>query len=238
MKKIKIVNLIFFISVIIINYLAVIFPIGGLTTGEISDLFPILLTPSGLTFSIWGIIYITLFIVILRNLLSKNELMDSEVNILGIYFIVNCAGNILWMLCWQFRLFTFSFLMMLVILFTLIKINLTEGEKSWIFKSSFSIYFGWISVAILLNACIVLYQFNIEVGYTGTVILMFIAAIAALFFCIVKKLPFYAITVAWALFGNYLKHDFIIPLILSMILIIVVIIVQFISKKGCPLKKQ
>ena len=35
-------------------------PINGITTGEISDSFPVLFTPAGYVFAIWGVIYILL----------------------------------------------------------------------------------------------------------------------------------------------------------------------------------
>lgn len=57
-KVLAIGNILAFIAVLIINYLAVSMPIGGMTTGALSDLYPNLFTPAGLTFSIRGLIYI------------------------------------------------------------------------------------------------------------------------------------------------------------------------------------
>ncbi len=51
-------NVIGFIVVIIVNYLAVSIPLGGMTTGQLSDLYPNLFVPAALTFSIWGLIYL------------------------------------------------------------------------------------------------------------------------------------------------------------------------------------
>jgi len=42
------------------NILANALPINGLTTGEVSDNFENLFAPTGLTFSIWGLIYLFL----------------------------------------------------------------------------------------------------------------------------------------------------------------------------------
>lgn len=42
------------------NYLANALPIGGVTTGEASDSYGNLFTPAGITFSIWGLIYLLL----------------------------------------------------------------------------------------------------------------------------------------------------------------------------------
>jgi hypothetical protein len=35
-------------------------PINGIATGDISDQFPVLFTPAGYVFSIWGVIYLLL----------------------------------------------------------------------------------------------------------------------------------------------------------------------------------
>lgn len=51
-KALGIVNILAFLGVLVINYLAVQLPIGGMTTGALSDLYPNLFTPAGLTFSI------------------------------------------------------------------------------------------------------------------------------------------------------------------------------------------
>lgn len=236
MKAKKITNFVLFLIVIIVNYLAVLIPLGGLTTGEISDAFKILLTPIGLTFSIWGVIYITLFITIIRHLIKDYDTNKNEIEILGPYFIINCLGNIFWMLCWQYQFFKLSLLMMLVILYSLIKINDYDKDVSAIFKASFSIYFGWISVATLLNICVFLHLFGIIFGYFGTAVFFFIATAAAVYFGIIKDKPFYGFTVAWALLGNYIKHGFSLPLILSVLIVIAVVIVQIKKKNGCLLK--
>jgi hypothetical protein len=55
-----IVNLFSFLVVVVVNALAITIPLGGKTTGQLSDQYPNLFVPSGLTFSIWGVIYILL----------------------------------------------------------------------------------------------------------------------------------------------------------------------------------
>jgi hypothetical protein len=41
---------------IVLNVLANALPLGGRTTGEISDAYPNLFAPAGYTFAIWGLI--------------------------------------------------------------------------------------------------------------------------------------------------------------------------------------
>ncbi len=65
-----IINIVAFIAVLVVNYLAVSLPLGGMTTGALSDLYPNLFTPAGLTFSIWGLIYLALFGFVIRQLID------------------------------------------------------------------------------------------------------------------------------------------------------------------------
>jgi hypothetical protein len=51
-------NLTAVILTIIINSLANILPIGGKYTGELSDNIQNLFVPAGITFAIWGVIYV------------------------------------------------------------------------------------------------------------------------------------------------------------------------------------
>ena len=60
-------NVLAFILALTVNSLANIIPIGGQTTGEISDKYPTLFTPAGFTFSIWSLIYLSLFLFMERK---------------------------------------------------------------------------------------------------------------------------------------------------------------------------
>lgn len=50
----KFLNLVLFAGMVVMNYLANALPLNGKTTGELSDAWPNLFVPAGLTFSIWG----------------------------------------------------------------------------------------------------------------------------------------------------------------------------------------
>ena len=49
-----------YLGMLYMNYLANARPLNNRMTGEVSDAYPTLFTPAGLTFSIWGIIYVML----------------------------------------------------------------------------------------------------------------------------------------------------------------------------------
>ena len=56
-RTLAIANLLAFIAVLAVNYLANTLPLNGKDTGELSDQYPNLIVPAGITFSIWSVIY-------------------------------------------------------------------------------------------------------------------------------------------------------------------------------------
>jgi len=64
-----VLNLIGFLGTVIVNGLSSALPINGKTAGELSDQYPNLFVPAGLTFSIWGVIYILLAIFVIYGLI-------------------------------------------------------------------------------------------------------------------------------------------------------------------------
>ena len=78
---IKIMVLVFYVLMIGVNALANILPINNLTTGEVSDSFPNLFAPTGLTFSIWGVIYLLLGIYSFYQLFSKTIMNHTKIEV-------------------------------------------------------------------------------------------------------------------------------------------------------------
>ncbi|MBQ0145950.1 MAG: hypothetical protein KBS51_02380 [Lachnospiraceae bacterium] len=51
------INLFAFTAMVAVNILANALPLGGNTSGQVSDRYPSLFTPAGITFAIRGVIY-------------------------------------------------------------------------------------------------------------------------------------------------------------------------------------
>ena len=49
-----------YVVMVVVNALANIVPIGGNTSGEVSDAYANLFAPAGFTFAIWSVIYVLL----------------------------------------------------------------------------------------------------------------------------------------------------------------------------------
>ena len=90
-----ILNIIGFLGTLIVNGLANILPLKNKTTAELSDQYPNLFVPAGLTFSIWGIIYILLAIFVVYHLvatLRKNAGGISVIGKIGLLFFVSSVS--------------------------------------------------------------------------------------------------------------------------------------------------
>jgi hypothetical protein len=62
LRILQIANVMAFIATIVVNTLASTVGLNGSRTGALSDAIPNLFVPSGLTFSVWGVIYIFLLL--------------------------------------------------------------------------------------------------------------------------------------------------------------------------------
>jgi hypothetical protein len=232
-----------FIAVIVVNALANTLPINGLNTGEVSALYPSMFTPSGITFSIWSVIYLLLagFVIYQWKLLSKSyykQLMSL--------FIISCALNICWILVWHHLFVSISVIVMIVFLIILIRIFLLlqkNPEQSTtelvLIHLPFTIYLAWISVATIANVSAYLTSIDWDGGILSpvawTIIMMVVASILAII--VLKKFYryAYAIVVAWALAGIALNNYPIITVVAEILLFVVIafsLYLYFTTRRG------
>ena len=155
----KISTLISFVIMVGTNYLAVSLPLGGRSTGQISDNYANLFAPAGYAFSIWGLIYTLLAVYVIYQIRRKDDALVSKVDRI---FIVNAPLNASWIFAWHYDLIWLSVIIMAGLLITLIKIadilrasDLTPKER-WLVRLPFSVYFGWITVATIANITVFL----------------------------------------------------------------------------------
>ena len=204
----KILNVIGLIAVIYVNYLANALPINGKTTGALSDQYANLFVPAGLTFAIWGLIYLLLIVFIVIQFLPQ---FQSSVTTNFLFFIT-CASNISWILAWHYEKMVLSLLIMLSLLVTLTLMNLNlSQEKQQFHRLIFGVYLGWILIATVANATagLVSIQWN---GFgvsqvTWTLILIGAGALIASFAMFRLNNPYLAISVAWAFLGIVIKRS-------------------------------
>ena len=251
----SILNLIGFLGTVIVNGLANALPLNNKTTGELSDQYPNLFVPSGLTFSIWGLIYILLAIFVIYGLviaLRKDTQKSSIIENIGILFFISCLANIGWIFAWHYEILPLSLVLMLVILGSLVPIYIrlhigksdaTRIEK-YLVHLPFSVYLGWITIATIANFTALLVDVNwntFGLGEQFWAVAVIVVGIAiALSILFTRKDIFYCLVVDWALLGILLKRisvettpvqSVIVITIVGMVLISAGIITQIIRKK-------
>jgi translocator protein len=159
-----------YFGMVFVNSLANILPINGISTGEISDSFPVLFTPAGYVFSIWGVIYLLLLGFSVYQALPAQKDSPRLESIRG-WFIASNILNGAWIFLWHYGLFPLTLVVMLGLLVSLIVIYLRleigkrrASNKERIFEQlPFSVYLGWISVATIANFSITLF----DQGFNG-----------------------------------------------------------------------
>ncbi|MFO7923730.1 MAG: tryptophan-rich sensory protein [Bacteroidales bacterium] len=199
----KIVNVAAFAIMVFMNYLANALPLGGKTTGELSAQYPNLFVPAGITFSIWGIIYLLLLGFCMLQFMAQNKAM---VNAIGWLFALSCVLNSLWIVAWHNEKLILSMIVMLLLLATLIIINQRIASFAGsISKAAFGIYLGWICIATIANATALL----VAVNWSGwgisdevwTVIMVVAGAVITALIIKNYRNPFTGLAVIWALTG-------------------------------------
>ncbi len=200
---------------VIVNALSAILPINGVTPAEVSDSYPNLFAPAGVTFSIWGLIYLLLALYTIYMLAADKApaALISKVNFL---FSVSSVANVFWIFSWHNKIIPLSMAFMVIILVCLIlmmRMVTTDthllSEKFFI-KLPFAVYTGWITVATIANATVLL----VSLGWNGfglsdelwTVIILIVGAIIGVLSGIRFKSIAYLLVMIWAYAGILIKH--------------------------------
>jgi hypothetical protein len=201
----------------VVNGAAVALPLNGLTTGEISDRFPVLVTPAGYVFSIWSVIYLLLGAFTLWQLLPSRR-QDPTLRAIGYLPALAGALNSMWVVLWHFELFALSVPVMLGLLLTLIAIHVRlravrrgDGIVRWVVALPFSVYLGWITVATIANISQTLYW----AGYRGspigegawTVIILATGVLIATIMLLRERDWAYGLVIVWAYVGIAVQQD-------------------------------
>jgi hypothetical protein len=221
-KPLAVLNIMAFLGTVTVNTLANSVKIGGRMTGEISDSIPNLFVPAGITFAVWGVIYLLLLAFTVwqaRLLFRADESLARRVNAVGPWFIITSVFNMAWIFTWHFLLIGLSLVVMLALFTSLIvlylRLNAVGGRPSFVeglcLRAPFSVYLGWISVATIANVTAVL----VTAGWDGfglpqafwTVTVIVAAAAVALAGMIIRKDFMFGLVFVWAFLGIWLKRS-------------------------------
>lgn len=205
----KFVNVFAFGLMVYMNYLANALPLNNKTTGQLSGQYPNLFTPAGVTFSIWGIIYLMLLVFVIIQFREQNKQMIAAI---GWAFAVSCLLNALWIVTWHYELLPLSVVIILGMLIALLIINRNLMSFAPDFsRAAFGIYLGWICIATIANITALLVNYNWGAwGISQEVwTIIMISAGALISALAIYKLdnPFAGLAVIWAFAGIILKRQ-------------------------------
>jgi len=221
LQLLQVGNIIAVILTIIVNGLANILPIGGKYTGELSDNIPNLFVPAGLTFSIWGIIYVLIIIFIIyltKDLFKKEKTTKIFLEKISYFFILASLANIIWIFLWHYEQILLSILAMILLFVSLLVIYLrlnigiekvSMKEKLFI-HVPISVYIGWITVATIANVTAVL----VTIGWDGfgiseqiwTILILIVVTLLTLLILVTRRDIAYSLVIIWALLGIIIKR--------------------------------
>ena len=193
---------------IILNYYSNAFPFNGQSMGDVSAKYPTLLTPAGYAFSIWGLIFLSLAVYAVWQLLPAQRtigLPDAVAKPLTLASLATAS----WVVLFAYELIIPSVITILVILGALIvtygrarRRTIDHRAPRWA-SLPFGLYLGWISVASTINLLIGLRQLGWQTGENLTVLLTLVLLAVVVVLALLLSRRFQeetiALVVAWAL---------------------------------------
>lgn len=254
--SLSILNLLGFLGTVIVNALANILPINDIATGELSDLYPNLFVPAGLTFAVWALIYVLLGIFVIYPLtpsVRRDAQKADFVRRIGPLFFISCIANIGWIFAWHYQILPLSLILMLVLLGSLlaiyVRLNIGRSEgtrtRRYLVHLPFSVYAGWITIATIANVTALLVHVNwntwgLDQQFWAVAVIIVGIAIT-LSVLLTRRDIFYCLVVDWALLGILLKRlsdasmpdrSVVVATIAGLALVTAGVIVQLIRKRA------
>lgn len=205
---VKILVVITFLLMVATNAAANILPINGKNTGQISDSYQNLFAPAGITFAIWGVIYLLLALYTFYQIFFYKN--NEKIYKTGIIFSISSLANTAWIFAWHYEQFWITEILIVVLLVCLILINRNLKGESYIVKIPFSVYFGWGTVATIANTTVLL----VSLGWNGfgiseavwAIIIILVGMVIGSITMAVNKDIAYGLVLLWAYSGILIKH--------------------------------
>ena len=160
------------------NYLSNAGFFGGKTNADISNKYHTLVTPAGYAFAIWGLIFLGLLAFAVYQALPAQR-TNPRFRAIGWWVVLNAFCNAIWSPLFNNERIGLALMIILVMLASLavIEQNLlarphtpilpvdpdatlpewaASPVETWLARIPFSIYFGWLTVATIVNVAVYL----------------------------------------------------------------------------------
>ncbi|RDE15667.1 MAG: tryptophan-rich sensory protein [Candidatus Thorarchaeota archaeon] len=237
-KNFQVINVIAVVFTIVMNALANILPFNGVTTGTVSDSYPNYFTPPGYVFSIWGAIYVLLFVFVFYQA-KKSQVNETYLGKIGYLYLIGAILNVAWLILFHYSygntplLVLSEFLIigfLVVLLLTYVRLGIGIKEVSLRQKLAIhlptSVYVGWISLATIANTASVLNAYltiTVDVQVLWTALVLVVALLLSTLMIVLRRDIAYGLVVIWASVGIASKWISI-PLIFNTAIIVAVVV--------------
>lgn len=199
--------LVVFVIMIAVNYLV------GTNVGNVANNNQPIIQPAGFAFSIWGLIYLLIFIWIIKQFFQKTW-ENSMARRLKYWPMINFLLNSAWIFVFTQQMILASVIVIFALLITLIimHILITKTQYTWFDRFPYSIYFAWVTVASIVNIFQLTNDNNIDSIFglnelTWTVIMLSAAALIAVATALYFKDWLYPLVILWPFFGIYVENS-------------------------------
>lgn len=236
LKRMPIYYLIFFIIMIGVNYLV------GDNVGNVADSNDTLIQPAGYAFSIWGLIYISLFAWIIRMFFIKNARNMIHLSLQWLP-VMNFVLNSIWIIVFTQEWILASNVVIIALWVTIYMMyrQVNKGEYHWLDRLPLSLYLGWVTLATVVN--IFTWLEEIGVSYSQpfdepVVVMIVLGALAILvsLFSIAYHdwiIPLVGVWTYIAIFTNADTNDnvFYVVIVVGIVVLLLSAIISFMSSQ-------
>lgn len=160
------------VGLVVMNTLSNTGTFGGQTNGDVSAKYPTLITPAGYAFSIWGLIFLGLLIFAVYQALPA-QATNRRFRAAGPWIILNAVCNAVWSPIFNQEWIGVALLVILLMFFSLLMVvekleinprldipDSASTQETWLARIPFLLYFGWLTVATILNIAVYLKASN------------------------------------------------------------------------------
>lgn len=193
-RGLALIYLLFFGIMIFMNYTV------GTDVSGVADANETIIQPAGFAFSIWGIIYLLLFLWIIRMLTVKNTIDAIQMR-LQLLPIINFLLNGAWIIAFAFEavlISTIIIVLLWVSIFAMYQI-VSKENYHWLDRLPLSMYLGWVSLATVVNVFTLVDATNFTYPANLDEMLVTTLVIGVVTICII--------------FFSMANHDWVIPIV-------------------------
>lgn len=203
-------SLILYVLTIAVNFAGASGMINGLSQKDVSDQYMTLITPAPFAFSIWGLIYLLVFLSILLMIKNADRIeFGPIIHAISFPFWLTCIFSMAWIVAFSYVQLGISVLIIFAYLVALTVIDRELLRRSdsagLVLPLTFGIYTGWLVIATTVNIS----AFLVQLGWNGfgiapniwAMIILTVAIFLVGFFQIQLRNAVLPLPVAWAYFA-------------------------------------